>query len=109
MPHPDGRTGALTYNLKTGELIELKNEIVGNEQETFNTKINSTLEKALKAKQTDIDCPRPKWDYYYFTKTDFIFISTNKEYEYSECTVESSMPIQEAKKHLKKDSILSSL
>jgi hypothetical protein len=106
MPHSQGKTGALTFNLKTGERVSIEKEIKKNMEKEFDQKLSSGLAQALKTKQVNGECPLPDLGYFYSTKTDIVFVNKSDDQEAIQCEVEFKIANSEIKKYLKDNSIL---
>lgn len=108
MPHPDGRTGAITYNIKTGKSIALADELIQSTKEEFSQKIIAQLNQALKTKGSDDTCGQvSNWSYFYLTATGTVFAYAADDYSESHCTSEVRITIKDMQQYLNKDSILS--
>jgi len=108
MPHPDGRIGAITYNIKTGKSISLADEVIKDTKEDFSQKIITQLNQALKTKVSDDTCEQvSNWSYFYLTTTGITFSYAADDYSESHCTSEAQISTSDIQKYLNKDSILS--
>lgn len=108
MPHPSGRIGAVTYNIKTGTQIALADELIQSTKEEFSQKIIAQLNQALKTKGSDDTCGQvSNWSYFYLTATGTVFAYAADDYSESHCTSEVRITIKDMKQYLNKDSILS--
>ncbi len=105
MPYTKGRTGAITYNLKTGEEIEINNEIERSMSVELNKKLNSGLTKALKIKQIEEGCPTES-GYFYLTRHDVVFVNKSDDQETLQCEVEFRINREEMKKYITENSAL---
>lgn len=110
MPHPDGRTGAITYDIKTGAKIALTDELIASAKANFSQKIILQLNKTLKAKENGEDCAEVfKWSYFYLTTTGMVFAHAPDDYSESNCAVEIKISNKEILQNLNGDSILLSM
>jgi hypothetical protein len=108
MPHPDGRIGAVTYNMKTGKTITLADELIEGTKEEFSQKIITQLNQTLKTKGSDDTCGQvSNWSYFYLTATETVFTYAADDYSESHCTSEVQINIKDMQQYLNKDSILS--
>jgi hypothetical protein len=106
MPHSQGKTGALTFNLETGEKVSIEKEIKNDMKKELDRKLSSGLKQALKIKQVDGECPLPDVGYFYSTKTDIVFVNKSDDQEVIQCEVEFKIAYSEIKKYLKETSVL---
>ena len=106
MPRSDGRTGALTYALNTGELININHELKSSTVVSFMENLNAKFKKALNEKGVLNDCPEPDLGYFYLTNEGIAFINESNNSETIQCEVEVFINSNEMKKYLKENSPL---
>lgn len=107
MPHPDGRAGAITYNIKTGKPITLADELIDSAENDFSQKIITQLNQGLETKESDNSCEQvSSWSYFYLTETGIAFTHSSNDYSESHCTIEIQISTKDMQKYLNKSSVL---
>lgn len=106
MPNSQGRTGALTYELKNGKKIEFLDQLEKSKTGKLMEKISSGLDQALIEKQVNEECPSPSMGYFYSSDTKITLVNKSDSIEAPQCEVEYEISFNEIKEYLKDDSIL---
>lgn len=104
MPHQEGRTGALTYELDTGRKVDFHNELKATTAESLLKKISSGLEQALIDKGINEECPSPTIGHFYLSDSGVVFVNKS-EGETIQCEVEYRVDMNIIKTYLKAGSI----
>lgn len=107
MPHPDGKIGALTYNVKTGKAFILDEEINAIKKNDFSQNVIAKLNQSLKENGNDSDCGQVStWSHFYRTDTGLTFVYTPDDYSESYCTSETQISTKDMGVYLNKTSPL---
>lgn len=110
MPAPDSASGALTFNLLTGEPLLLSDEFIDNKAgiEFFSMLAEKIKSQTLvRQAKNEIDCPEiTTHSYFYKTKGAITLVAEAPFHSDSECTIEIEFGSSEMKRFLKSDSLL---
>jgi hypothetical protein len=107
MPHPDARTGAVTYNIKTGELVSIDDELIDSIKAEFSQNIVNRINRTLKTEESDGSCKQAStWSHFYLVKNGLVFVYAPDEYSEQHCISEIKIDIKEVQPYLNKESIL---
>ncbi len=110
MPAPDSGSGALTFNLLTGEPLLLSSEFIDDKAGIeFFSILSEKIKSQTLALQTqyEIDCPEiTTHSYFYKTEDAIVLVAEAPFHSDSECTIEIEFGSSEMKRFLKPGSLL---
>lgn len=110
MPAPENTSGALTFNLITGEPLLLSSEFIDDKaSKEFFSILSAKIKSQTLAVQSqkEIDCPEiTTHSYFYKTKNAITLVATAPFHRFSGCTTELEFGSNEMKRFFKPDSLL---
>lgn len=110
MPSPDSTAGALTFDLDTGAVINIKSAFIDPKAGgKFTSETVSKLRKKVIALEAEnqMECPKvEQFSYYYKMKNSLVFVATPDSHSDSGCTANVEYPKSELKRYLKPNSLL---
>ena len=105
MASPDSTTGALTFNLNTGDQINLELHFIDDEaRNAFRTLIIKTLKN--KVQSGDTCQKKDKYDYFYKVKDGLVFVFDVENHVDLGCITDIKISNNKLSKYLKSDSFL---
>ena len=110
MPSPDSTTGAATFDLKTGQLINIDSEFSSpDKKKAAYTLLREALDKKVSQIEQDngMTCNnRSSLDGYYVTDSEIVFLHDASTHDESVCGTEVALKKSDAGKYLRGDSLL---